>query len=150
MLTLVKYNEHYLEKSYNWLTDPEIQILTDGPFFLTREIQQKWYVQMMDDPTYVIWGIDWDGVGIGACGIKHIDFENCTGEYWGYIGEKEYWGGKGHLLMSLIYQKAKELNLKKLYLVVLIENKRAFRLYESEGFSIDKRGDDRIYMSRQL
>ena len=84
MLTLVKYNEHYLEKSYKWLTDPEIQILTDGPFFLTREMQQKWYVQMMDDPTYVIWGIDWNGVGIGACGIKHIDFEKCTGEYWGY------------------------------------------------------------------
>ena len=150
MMALVKFDELYLTQSYEWLNDSEIRDLTDGPSVLTHSMQQKWYAQIINDPTYAIWGIDWDGVKIGACGIKHIDFANCEGEYWGYIGEKQYWNGKGHTLMNLVYNKARELKLNKLYLVVLVNNLRAFRLYQSEGFVIDKRDDDRIYMSKKL
>lgn len=150
MMTLVKFDELYLSKSFDWLNDSEIQALTDGPLTLTREMQQKWYEEMREDSTYVIWGIDWDGVRIGACGIKHIDFINKTGEYWGYIGEKQYWGGKGHILMNMVIQKAQEVGLDKLCLFVLSNNERAFHLYESEGFVVESRNGDKIYMSKQI
>lgn len=150
MLTLVKYDEQFLAKSYVWLKDEEIRSLIDGPLVLTHDIQQEWYTRMLADHTYQIWGIDWNGVAIGACGIKHIDFSNKVGEYWGYIGEKQYWGGKGHILMNNVFQKAQDLGLNKLYLLVLTNNERAFQLYKSEGFIIDKREDNRIYMSKQL
>ena len=150
MMKLVKFDQLFLVKSFEWMHDQEIRDLIDGPVVLTREMQQKWYEQILNDNTYAIWGIAWDGVKIGACGIKHIDFSNNVGEYWGYIGEKHYWNGKGHTLMNLVYQKAFELNLNKLYLVVLHTNLRALHLYQSEGFIIDKKDNDKIYMSKQL
>lgn len=148
MLRLVPFNEQYLKRSYDWLNDPEIRKLTDGPVSVSREEQEKWYEFIQNDATYKIWGIERGGEPIGACGIKHINYEKHSGEYWGYIGEKQYWGGNGHQLMNLIYSKAKELHLNELCLFVLKTNSRAKRLYISEGFIIEYENEDRVWMRK--
>lgn len=150
MLRLVSFSEQYLDKSYEWLNDHLIQELTDGPTSVSREKQKEWYVYIQNDETYQIWGIEHDGNPIGACGIKNIDYENHSGEYWGYIGEKQAWGGKGHDLMQAIFVKAKELLLNKLDLFVLKTNHRAMHLYLNEGFEISYEDELKIYMNKQL
>ena len=150
MLKLVSYDMEYLAKSYDWLNDGEIRRLIDGPQIVTYEQQLKWYSQILLDPTYLIWGVEYNGIAIGACGLKHVDFEKKSGEYWGYIGEKSYWGGKGHSLLSLIYRKARDYQLDKIDLVVSSFNTRAYKLYITEGFSVTKYEGNKIYMSKKI
>lgn len=146
MLHLVPFDKLYLAKSYNWLNEPEIQALTDGPIGVTCEEQERWFALIQNDTTYQIWGIEYQGVPIGACGIKHINYEQKIGEYWGYIGEKKYWGNKGKLIFENIYIKARELNIETLTLSVLKSNIRAIRLYEKEGFKCYIEKDKHLLM----
>lgn len=150
MLRLVPFAEQYLDKSYEWLNDPEIRSLIDGPASMTREGQKRWYNLIKNDPTYQIWGIEYDGMPIGACGIKHIDTKKKSGEYWGYIGEKNFWGGKGHLIFEQIYKKAHNLELDILTLNVLKNNIRALRLYEKESFEYLSEKDNTITMIKRI
>ena len=150
MLRLVPFDEQYLKRSYEWLNDSEIRELTDGPVNITREGQMKWYALILNDETYKIWGIEWDGGPIGACGIKHINYNKHSGEYWGYIGEKQYWGGKGHLIFEQIYRKAKELKIEILTLNVLKNNLRAYKLYNTEGFEYVSEKEDLITMIKRI
>jgi RimJ/RimL family protein N-acetyltransferase len=85
---------------------------------------------------YYIRGIQYNGIPIGAVGIKKIF--NDSGEYWGYIGEKEYWGkGIGKLMLMQMVKDARTIfSLKNLYLKVLHVNERAIGLYKSLGFTI--------------
>lgn len=150
MIELVTFDEQFLDLSYVWLTDKELIELVDGPKKITRRDQILWFEQLQLDQTYKIWGIKFDGSPIGACGIKHIDYSKLTGEYWGYIGDKSYWGGKGHDLMQLTYSKAYNLGLKSIYLNVLKTNKRALQLYISEGFSIISKNEKMYQMLKTL
>lgn len=150
MLRLVPFDKSYLVKSYDWLNDPEIQALTDGPQCVTCKEQEKWFLYIQNDSSYQIWGIEYEGTAIGACGIKHIDFEKKIGEYWGYIGEKEYWGGKGRYIFNHIYTKAKLLGLKELKLNVLKSNLRAYSLYIKEGFKVQQETDNKFLMYKYL
>lgn len=150
MIDLVPFDKLYLDKSYIWLNDAEIQALIGGPTVVTHEGQESWFTLIQNDPTYQIWGIECDGIKIGACGIKHIDNEKRIGEYWGYIGEKKYWGNKGHLILVKVYQKAHELGLEKLILNVLKSNIRAIRLYENEGFEYYLESEYSILMIKNI
>ena len=150
MLKLVNYDECYLQKSLGWLNDQEIQLLIDSNAVINRESQKRWYDAISADSTYQIWGVEYDGMPIGACGIKHINYADKVGEYWGYIGEKKYWGGKGHALLEHIYKKAHGLGIELLTLCVLKSNARAVSLYKSEGFVVDSETEERLFMKKRL
>lgn len=131
-LELVPYNDLYLEKSWQWLNDPEIRQLTRTESF-TREGQRQWFEGLPVKSDYKIWGIQFSGEAIGACGLKNI--REGEAEYWGYIGEKSYWSkGLGKYILQNVKQKALELGLKQLYLVVGKDNHRAQKLYLRIGF----------------
>ena len=138
MIEFVPYTRTYLDKSYMWLQDAEIRKLTDTQVNITKESQQRWYESIQNDDTYQIWGIAYAGIPIGTCGIKHIDYNGGEGEYWAYIGEKKYWGGKGHSIVAYVCNEAKKFKLKKLYLRVLKDNVRAYNLYLKEGFVVEQ------------
>ena len=132
MIRFVEFDELYLGKSLEWLNDDEICRLvdTEKP---TKESQRQWYETIKYADDYLIWGIEYDGVPVGVCGIKHITNE--SGEYWGYIGEKSYWGnGIGKAMMEFIILQAKRTGLSSIYLHVLEDNIRAIKLYEREGY----------------
>lgn len=147
-INLVRYSQDYLDHSYEWLHDDEIRRLTDTPVF-NREDQIKWFENLPVRDQYLIWGIEFNSIPIGACGLKNITDLDC--EYWGYIGEKDYWGlGLGKEMIFLLEKKAVELGKKSIWLKVIKENKRAILLYSNNGFSIES--DEGIFfrMRKQL
>ncbi len=138
----------FLDKSYGWLTDKEIKYLTMTPD-ITREGQHEWFDSLPSKADYKIWGVECDGVPVGVCGLKHIT--TCDGEYWGYIGEKEYWGrGVGCSMMDFIESYARSLGLKSVYLNVRKDNPRAIALYLKRGFRALQEEHDVIKMMLEL
>jgi RimJ/RimL family protein N-acetyltransferase len=139
MPSLADYNLVFLDKSWEWLNDPEIKALTLTPDF-TKEQQKAFYDGLPDRKDYWIKGIMEDGIPVGAMGLKHINNEEA--EYWGYIGEKAYWGkGIGPYMLREAIAKAKELELHQLYLHVDEKNLRAKQLYINMGFQLTIAGE---------
>ena len=144
----VDYSEIFLHKSWDWLNDQEIKELTMTPNF-TKEQQYIFFDSLSNRTNYFIKGIVYDSVLIGVCGLKNITEQD--GEYWGYIGEKNYWGkGIGIDIIDFIIEKAKQLNLKSLYLNVSDANIRAQRLYLKKGFDVESRNGGVIKMTRTI
>ncbi|HGP4136963.1 GNAT family N-acetyltransferase [Enterobacter roggenkampii] len=148
MLEFVEYDESFLALSWLWLKDPEISILTMTPEF-TKDEQLIFFKSLGERRDYFIRGITYQNKKIGAVGIKNINHEK--GEYWGYIGEKNYWGqGLGREIMQKIISEARLLGLKKLYLQVNSNNQRAINLYKREGFVLSSVDEQLIKMERWL
>lgn len=149
-LTLEKFTLEILEKSWNWLNDKEIKQLTQTPNF-TKEEQIKWYNGLEKNTSYVVKGIQYDGKIIGVVGLKKIDLQKKEAEYFGYIGEKEYWGkGLSSKIFDLIIEEGKKIGVNHLYLNVISENKRAIRAYEKAGFKQVESSENNIKMIRIL
>jgi RimJ/RimL family protein N-acetyltransferase len=131
-IELVQYSKIFLELSWKWLNDDEIRRLTNTPVF-SKNGQKKWYDALNDRNDYKIWGIDIDGTHIGACGLKKITKFDC--EYWGYIGEKDFWGkGIGSSILNSLIGYAKNQKLTSIWLTVTADNQRAIKLYTKFGF----------------
>ena len=131
-LSFGPFDERFLEKSWHWLHDPEIKALTLSPDF-TREDQLRWFNRLPSMKDYLIWGLICEGQPVGAVGLKHLT--KTEGECWGYIGERSHWGsGFGRQMYEFIFDQARKLGLRELYLIVGSENARAIHLYEKFGF----------------
>lgn len=144
-LRFVSFDDDFLEKSWHWLHDPEIKRLTMTPDF-TREQQLRWFAQLQDKSDYRIWGLIYKDKPVGAVGLKYITSNEA--EYWGYIGERSYWGcGLGKKMMRFAIEEASKMQIRELYLKVHCENSRAISLYTKAGFATeDKNGD--VYTMR--
>ena len=142
------YDEKYLELSWKWLKDPEIKQLTLTPDF-NKESQKKWFSTLNSKNDYHVFGVLVGDTPIGACGLKNIKYSE--GEYWGYIGEKSFWGkGVGKLMLDYITELACKLKLKTINLKVWSENIRAIRLYEKNGFQVLRIEDDVSIMQKPI
>lgn len=146
---LVSYDRCYFEKSKLWLEDEEVNRLTDTGELPDEAARLRWFESLPSKSDYLIWGVAIEGQSIGACGLKHI--RDSKAEYWGYIGEKSYWGkGLGSSMLSCIEQKAIDLNIEELYLTVLVNNIRAVRLYRKNGFIENGIADGYYSMTKRL
>lgn len=145
-LSFVPYSRVFLDKSYAWLHDPEIKRLTCTPDF-TREQQTAFFESLAIRKDYKVWGIALAEEPIGACGLKHID--GAQAEYWGYIGEKRYWGrGLGQQIIGHCQTMAQSIGLTSLYLKVGADNLRARKLYFKSSFY--EEGSDGAGMIRMI
>jgi RimJ/RimL family protein N-acetyltransferase len=143
MIALVDYDLVFLEKSWFWLNDPEIKSLTMTPSF-TKKDQQVFFESLPDKKDYWIKGVTYNNVPVGAMGLKHITKKDA--EYWGYIGEKEYWGkGIGSFMLDQAINKAVEQELENIHLRVTKNNKKARDLYIHKGFKVSEDGDIEKY-----
>lgn len=146
---LVPFDKRFFDKSRLWLEDEEVNRLTDTGELPAESDRLKWFESLPSKNDYLIWGVACEEEPIGACGLKNIQGSNA--EYWGYIGEKTYWGkGFGSSMLKGVEQKAKELNLDELYLTVLVENNRAIGLYRKNGYFETGRADNRLTMAKRL
>ena len=139
-----EFEKKMLALTYKWLQDDELKKLTNTTDF-SEEDQLKWFEKIKNSKDYKIWVICLKSLPIGVFGIKNII--NNEGEYWGYIGEKKYWGkgiGKWMIEESIIHSK--KYSLCKLYLYVLKYNKRAIKLYQKKGFKSISSKDDMLKM----
>lgn len=148
-ISFVEFNRDFLQRSFFWLSDPEIKRLTDTPS-ISRDGQEQWFQSLSSKKDYYIKGILADSYPIGAVGIKNITA--MQGEYWGYIGEKSYWGkGVGKAMVEEMVRVAKrDFNLKILNLKVVVDNIRALSLYKRVGFIINDSDEGFYYMTYQL
>jgi RimJ/RimL family protein N-acetyltransferase len=148
MLKLVKYTEVYLEYSWSWLNDPEIKELTATPDF-TKEDQLRFYNVLKEKEGYHIYGIEINSIEAGACGLKKV--KEGRAEYWGYLGEKKFWGkGFGKMILDNIQALAIVKGIYCLYLEVGKENIRAQNLYLKCGFSIIEQKCNSLIMEKHL
>ena len=135
-ITFVKFDRQFLHKTFLWLSDSEIKYDTMAPS-VTREDQGRWFSTLNHRTDYLIWGVLCDNVPIGVVGLKHIDYNANVAEYFGYVGEKQYWGhGIGKSMMSFAMGESKKLGLREVYLHVRKDNLRAIALYEHYGFKL--------------
>jgi RimJ/RimL family protein N-acetyltransferase len=112
MLVLCEFNKVFLKMTWKWLNDPEIKQLTNSADF-TIEDQKKWFNGLKNKQDYKIWGLTYHKKPVGVCGIKNITQNDC--EYWGYIGEKEYWGrGFGSAILEYMEYEARKLILRSI------------------------------------
>ena len=144
-----EYDNSFLDKSWEWLNNPIIKKLTNTQDF-DKESQIAWFNSLENKKDYFIQGILSDNTPIGVMGLKNITATQA--EYWGYIGEIDFWGkGIGKEMMSFAIQKAKELNLEKIYLTVLKDNLRAKKLYEKFNFKEkENKENELVYMELEL
>ena len=134
-LKLVPYDRDCLDKSWEWLRDPEIRALTMTPEF-TREDQIRFFESLPTREGYDIWGVAVDGAVVGAAGLKNVRGQ--LAEYWGYIGERSLWGqGLGKHLMLAIEAQALAKRYTMLDLQVSDSNPRAISLYRKMGYHED-------------
>lgn len=89
-VSLCEFDYDFLKRSWKWLNDPYINYYSaTGP--ITRKGQLEWFNSLQERSDYVIWGVKYQNIPIGACGLKNI--KEGQAEYWGYIGKKELYGG---------------------------------------------------------
>lgn len=146
MTSLVDYDFNFLDRSWYWLNDPETKALTLTPDF-TKEEQLNFFNSIPQRKNYWIKGILENNTPIGAMGLKNIDPIEKFGEYWGYIGNKEFWGkGIGKFMIHEACKQAKKIGLHELYLKVGSTNFRAKKLYLNLGFTLSHAGEIEQYV----
>lgn len=147
-VNFVPFDRVFLEASWHWLQDEELRkLIAAAP--ITREDQERWFAQLPQRTDYLIWGVLAKHEPIGVCGIKHL--VSGSGEYWGYIGEKAYWGkGVGKQMLQFTEDAAKNIGLTALTLQVVIHNERAVKLYLKYGYTIDAELPDKYKMVKRL
>jgi len=147
-INFTAFDEHFLQCSSRWLQDKEIAVLIDAPAF-SKEKQDAWFNSLPQKDDYFIWGIQYGLMPVGVTGLKNVG--KGRGEYWGYIGEKEYWGkGIGTAMLHFIEDIAKDKGLNILYLKVLETNIRAISLYQRNCYKTVKTVDGFLWMEKQL
>jgi RimJ/RimL family protein N-acetyltransferase len=147
-IEIINYSDEFLRKSWFWLRDPEIKELTLTPSF-SEDTQKQWFKSLSSLKDYYIKGILINEEAAGAFGLKHITEE--TAEFWGYIGERKYWGqGFGSIILTEAIKYAKVIKLKSLYLKVSDSNIRAINLYISHGFKFKDKKENVFFMTLVL
>ncbi len=134
------FAEEHLDRTYEWLQDPDLR----RDFMLPRPINQaghaKWFKRLAKDDSQAVFAIEARGLGhVGNAGVKNL--ERGTGELWIYLKPGTVRGkGLGTLaareLIRILFQ---EMNLEAIFLHVAETNRAALGLYEKLGFVRSKK-----------
>ena len=144
----VEFSRAFLEKSYHWLHDPVIATLTlTAPF--SQEEQERFFVGLPDREDYHVYGIQADQKPVGACGLKHITPDSA--EYWGYIGERQYWGqGIGQFMLDEMLYQTRKMRISTLWLLVGKDNPVAQAMYKKNQFIVIEEQSTVLRMERPV
>jgi spore coat polysaccharide biosynthesis protein SpsF len=125
----------------NWLNDPIVNKFLETK--KTTIIELKEYIEeKKDNPNCLFLGIFLKGTKehIGNIKLEPIDFENKEATLGILIGTKTYWGRSicTEAVKLLVNYAFKDLNMDRIALGVISENKAAIKCYIKAGFEIDK------------
>lgn len=137
-----------LEKSWEWLNDPEIKRLTNTPDF-DRDDQVEWFNGLSSRTDYYIQSVSCNGVIVGACGLKKITTHDA--ELWMYIGEKAYWGKTiGIQMLEHVIEYARLINLNSIYGKYMKFNHSSINLGKRFGFVYERDISDEMILMRLI
>lgn len=143
MISLSPLTPENLTPFYKWIRDEEAIIYSLSIFQGMKTDQQikDWYSQSINDNRNSNHGIFVDGVFVGYAGISKISNINKSGEYFIFIGDKDYWGkGIGTQVTQMIVEMGfKELGLNRIMLSVSVPNVAGAKAYERTGFVLEGR-----------
>ena len=139
MLKLRELNELDLKIINSWRNDPELISNLGAPFrYINYEVDRRWYESYMNNrSTNVRCSIvDESDMILGLVSLVSIDYMNQSAVFNIMIGDKKNQGrGIGFFAVKEMLNHAfNNLNLQRVELFVLEDNKRAIHLYEKSGF----------------
>ena len=125
----------------NWVNDPEVNKFLETKKTTIEELKQ-YIKEKRENPDCLFLGIFLKDTNkhIGNIKLEPVDFENKKATLGILIGDKNYWG-RGicteavKLLVDYVFEN---LNLEKVDLGVISENKAAINCYLKAGFRIKK------------
>ena len=144
MLKLRELNELDLKIINSWRNDPELISNLGAPFRdINYEVDRRWYESYMNNrSTNVRCSIvDESDMILGLVSLVSIDYMNQSAVFNIMIGDKKNQGrGIGFFAVKEMLNHAfNNLNLQRVELFVLEDNKRAIHLYEKSGFKYEGR-----------
>lgn len=128
---------HYFK---DWIRDEEVirYSMTKFHSLSTDEDIQSWYFSTLADAKTWQWGIIDPATKelIGYVGIAGINKIDNNGEYFIFIGNKNYWGKKiaTNLTPKIVKWAFQELDLHRIFLTASSDNPGAVKAYEKAGF----------------
>jgi len=126
-----------LERTLEWVNDPEVAGYTGTVFPISASEHQLWYQELLKDRTRRMFAVvTSDGKHIGNIGLRNIDWVARNAEVMVYIGDAEF-RGKGHgieAIAALADFAFGRLNFHRLYARVFSYNERAMKSFEECGF----------------
>jgi RimJ/RimL family protein N-acetyltransferase len=119
-----------------WLNDPAVLEYFADMVPLSLEKEEKWYNDMLQNPRFRAFAIEFEGQHIGSAGLADVDGRNARAEIGLFIGLPEMWDrGLGlDALTTLVRFGFQQMNLNRIHLQVFAGNERAIHLYEKAGF----------------
>lgn len=137
-LLLVPLNTSFCSERYvEWMNDPEVIQYLDSGSDYTRE-KLLAYLQQVETNKIYFWAIliAQSKSHIGNIKIDPVNEKHGLGEYGILIGDKEEWGkGYAKEASQAVFEYCfKKLQLRKLTLGVVENNKSAVELYKKMGF----------------
>ncbi len=143
MIKLSPLKQENLTPFYQWIRDEESIIYSLSIFqkMKTDEEIEEWFARSINDKRNSNHGIFVDDVFVGYAGICGMSETNNSGEYFIFIGDKNYWGkGVGTEVTKLIVKIGfEELGLNRIMLTVSVPNKGGVKAYERAGFVLEGR-----------
>jgi len=127
---------------YLWLNDEEVIRYSLSLFqkLNKREEIDIWFSELLKDKSIKL-GIYSDNIFVGYAGICNISLANNSGEYFIFIGDKNYWSkGCGTTVSRQIIDIGFEkYNLNRIMLTVSEPNIAGIKAYEKAGFKYEGR-----------
>ncbi|MBI9056184.1 MAG: GNAT family N-acetyltransferase [Labilibaculum sp.] len=153
MITLRPLTIENLPSFYNWIRDEEAIFYSLSIFQKMKTDQQieDWFINTINNKKNSNHGIFVDDVFVGYAGICGISTTNKSGEYFIFIGDKDYWGkGVGtEVTKQIVKIGFEELNLNRIMLTVSVPNKGGVKAYERAGFVLEGRFREAAFRNGQ-
>jgi RimJ/RimL family protein N-acetyltransferase len=124
---------------YDWVNDEEVikYSLTKFHEISSREEILKWFLGMLTDKKCFSVGVcSKSGILIGHTGIAGINSEDQNGEYFIFLGDKNYWrkGIASIATKDMAHIGLEKLQLHRVFLTASSANEGALKAYKMGGF----------------
>ena len=145
-----------LETINKWRNDPELISLLGAPFrFINLNVDEKWFEVYMSNRNSTIRCAIVSEVCdsiLGLISLTNVDYLNQTAVLHIMIGDPENQGkGIGRFAVSEMIKHAfNNMNLQRIELTVLENNKRAISLYEKAGFVLEGKKRRAVYKNGEF
>ena len=140
MLYLREIEKSDLRNINRWRNDKEIvDLLGANYLYIAETIDEKWYdnyIKTRDKAVRLAIITTDKKKHIGNVNLTNIHPVNRSAEFSIFIGDKNYWskGFGSKALFEMLKHGFQNLNLQRIFLFVLKENKTAYRMYKKTGF----------------
>ena len=151
MIELTELHESHVNHFYQWIGDEEAIQYSLSIFqkLKSKEAIDKWYQQTLALPNTFQKGIylKKEKKMIGYVGICNLSATNQSGEYFIFIGDKNYWNkGVGtKVTQEILAYGFNSLQLNRIMLTVSDLNYGGVKAYQKAGFTIEGKMREACY-----